>query len=332
MENFYLCNSAAIESALSRSAFKVYSFLSMAANSKTRGSYYKKANIAIRCQVSESTVVRAVRELRKKGLLEIQWRFKPNGRQTSNLYILLDNQQQRIEPQKQDSTPKDDNSNTRNPNDTFSKLQLFKCSPSAFQSGLSANAIKTYSYLSFRAGKEGQTFPAKREIAHDCKISLSTVSRCIKALKGAKLLEIVSQTRIETYGNNGTSVNRYILMSPQPELHKKSDDACSHSHTPLSDSFRQCRKTLLAAISRAAKSSSSVSCKLPPLQSDAKMRRFFSVQRLKTFFEQWMTPSPISSLTPQRTKPKRKIKQRKKYFCFILPKRKILHLYSKWIR
>lgn len=325
MDSFYLCNNAALESALSRSAFKVYSFLSMAANSKTRGSYYKKANIAIRCQISESTVVRAVRELRKKGLLEIQRRFKSNGRQTSNLYILLDNPQQRIKPQRQDSAIIKDESSNVCTNNTFSKLQLFKCSSSVLQSGLSANALKIYSYLSFRAGKEGQTFPAKREIAHDCKISLSTVSRGIKALQGAGLIKIVPQKHNDIFGNNGTSVNRYILISSRPDLHKS-------GNTPVPDSLKQCGKILSATIGHAATSSSPLSGELVFSQSGVKIRRFFTVQRLKTYFKKRMTPSPMSQVTPQRTMPKRKIKQRKEYFPLFPAKRKMMKMYAKWIQ
>ena len=38
MESFYLCNSAALQANLSKSAFKVYSFLAMSANNQTRSS------------------------------------------------------------------------------------------------------------------------------------------------------------------------------------------------------------------------------------------------------------------------------------------------------
>ena len=96
MGSFYLCNTAALELNLSKSAFKVYSFLAMSAGRESRESYYKKANIAARCRISESTVIRAIRELCQKGLLEIQRRFWGKGQQTSNLYRLLDNPQLKI--------------------------------------------------------------------------------------------------------------------------------------------------------------------------------------------------------------------------------------------
>jgi hypothetical protein len=142
---------------------------------------------------------------------------------------------------------------------------------------------------------------------------------------------IVPQTRIETFGNNGTSANRYILISSQPDLHK-SGDTYLHSDTPLSSSFMQCRKMLLAAIGRAATSSSPLSGEFSFFESGAEIRRFFPIQCLKTFFGQWMTPSPMSSLTPKRTIPKRKKKQRKEYFPLFQAQRKFMKLYTKWIQ
>ena len=93
MGNFYLCNSAALQAGLSKTAFKVYSFLAMGANNESRSCFPSKETIAKKCKISLSTVVRATRELCKKGLIKIQRRFWDKGHQTSNLYILLDNPQ-----------------------------------------------------------------------------------------------------------------------------------------------------------------------------------------------------------------------------------------------
>ena len=96
MENFYLCNSAVLQAKLSKSAFKVYSFLSMGANNTTRSCYHSKDTIAKKCGVSLSTVTRAIKDLCDKGLLEIKRRFREHGRQTTNLYILIDNPQLKL--------------------------------------------------------------------------------------------------------------------------------------------------------------------------------------------------------------------------------------------
>lgn len=309
MEQFYLCNSAALESGLSKSAFKVYSFLSMAANSKTRDSFYARAKIAAKCQLSKSTVIRAVRELCRKGLLEIRRRFQENGRQTSNLYILLDSQQINISEEKKQTGGKKDakvNRNYPQKKDAQGKLQLFKCSPAAHQANLPANTLKVYTYLFLRASGTSEAFPSKREIAKGCQISTSTVFRAIKRLKNAGFLRIISQTRRGLFGNNGTTANRYILKCPDPiESYTSSSNRSKKCELPAVNSAYVCR--ILIALFSGIK--------------HHKILPFFA-----------LTPSPVSWMTPLRTIPKTKTKQRKEYNYSILPKRKILLLYSKWIK
>ncbi|QNK41582.1 helix-turn-helix domain-containing protein [Caproicibacter fermentans] len=302
MESFYLCNTAALEARLSKSAFKVYSFLSLAANSKTRDSFYSRAKIAARCRISKSTVIRAVRELCQKGLLAIRRRFKENGRQTSNLYVLLDNQQLNISTErKQDSeiNSKCDQQGIQG------KIRLFKCNPAAHQADLPANALKVYTYLSLRANSTGEAFPSKREMAKDCKISVSTVFRAVKRLMTAGLLHVISQTRKELFGNNGTAANRYILKCPDPVASCASSCSqsgnCKHPAANVIHGFR-----ILIAL-------------------------FFGIKRDKTFLFPSLTPSPMSWVTPLRTTFKIKTKQRKEYSYSILAKSKSLHFYSKLI-
>ena len=75
MGNFYLCSSIALQAALSKKAFKVYSFLAMGASNEDRSCFPSKETIAKKCKISLSTVVRATRELCEKGLIKIQKRF-----------------------------------------------------------------------------------------------------------------------------------------------------------------------------------------------------------------------------------------------------------------
>lgn len=228
MSSFYLCNSAAIEAGLSKSAFLVYSYLAISANTKTRASFKARATIATACGISVSTVVRACRELCKKGLLEIRKRFE-GRRQTSNLYILLDNQQLTIGFQmpQNDSNEKpvkvaaEEDSHASTPAEA--KAWLFKCNPAVFRSNLSSIALKVYSYLSLKADKNGKAMPAKKDIAANCGISVSTVTREIRQLRQAGLIEVHRQTRMETCQNNGTSVNLYIL---QPSKKKSKSLMC----------------------------------------------------------------------------------------------------------
>lgn len=207
MESFYLCNSEIF--GLSHSTAVVYNFLCRVNNVSTGKSFYKRANIAANCHISESSVVRAMRTLCAMGLLEIRRRFDKNGRQTSNDYILIENPQLRL---KSDPSPVNESKSVKAKEEVPKSHRLFPCRlPS--NCNLSSNAVKVYSYLSYRAGVAGQCMPSKKEIASDCTISLSSVWRSLQELIRVGLIRIRHQTRLQTCGNNGTSVNLYILKS-----------------------------------------------------------------------------------------------------------------------
>lgn len=215
MTSYYLCNTEIF--GLSKSTVKIYTFLRMVRNTITDNSFYGKRKIAAQCNVSISTVTRAIRELRAKNLLEVQIRFEENGRQTSNRYILLDNPQTQItdkEPN-ESSNNRDDINNESMPQSfprrSQTSIRLFRCAPASLKVNLAPTAVKVYAYLSFRAGKDGRCKPSKREIASDCKISVSTVTRALRQLRNNGLISIIPQTRQEVFGNNGKSVNLYIL-------------------------------------------------------------------------------------------------------------------------
>jgi len=173
----------------------------------------------------------------KKGLLEIQKRFFGKGHQTSNLYILLDTQQLNL-----GSTASNKGLKETMPlvcgksfNDPVAepqtKFRLFKCNSTVFLADLSPNELKVYSYLSFRAGKNSQCKPSKKEIASDCGISVSTATRAIRQLSDSGLISVQPQTRLEVNGNNGTSVNLYELKEiitdvtgEQPSVYNRASD------------------------------------------------------------------------------------------------------------
>lgn len=216
MSNYYLCNTAALSS-LSKTGFKVYTYIAMSANNKTRQSFKSKRTIATDCKISLSSVTRAIKELCSAGLLSIKARYNKSGRQTSNLYTLLDSPQTRIEPNKPNSgdngllksfTSNSDKSSQKVSQD---KIRLFKCSSSPLTLHLSAIELKILTYLKLRAGKSSTCFPSKKEIAAYCKISVSTVFRSIKRLYEKGIIEITAQNRKNTFGNNGSSANLYTL-------------------------------------------------------------------------------------------------------------------------
>lgn len=218
MNNFYICNSAALELNLSKMAFKVYSFLAAAANNKTRSCFHSKTSISKHCNISASSVVRATKELCEKKLLKIKRRFCISGRQTSNTYILLDNPQCTMNDSSSNKASKESQEVPTNDKKGVSahsqgKVRLFSCPSSLLRLKLSAIELKVYSYLLYRAGKACSCKPSKKSIAAACNISVSTVFRATKKLAECGLLEIRSLTRKDVYGNNGTSVNLYIIKT-----------------------------------------------------------------------------------------------------------------------
>lgn len=218
MSSFYLCSTELF--GLNKSTAKVYSFLHMVKNNQTNASYYKRSNIAKLCGISESTVIRAIRELCQKGLLLVKKCFKENGRQTTNRYILVDEPQTKMPSEGTapgETVPDvsaDSPTEKAAPAKSQRPIRLFPCSPVSFRIKLSPVELKIHHYLIYRAGKDSSCRPSKKEIAADCKVSLSTVFRAIRKLSACGLLEVQKLTRGEKYGNNGTSVNLYVLKQP----------------------------------------------------------------------------------------------------------------------
>lgn len=217
MSSFYLCSTELF--GLKKSTAKVYSFLHMVRNNNTKDSFYKRSNIAKLCGMSESTVIRAIRELCQKGLLRVNKCFKENGRQTTNRYILVDEPQTMFPPEalsesKNEPGAMDHGAAKCAPEQPQKPIRLFPCSPISFQMKLAPVELKIHQYLIYRAGKDSSCKPSKKRIAADCNVSLSTVFRAVKKLCDCGLLEVQKLTRREKYGNNGTSVNLYVLRQP----------------------------------------------------------------------------------------------------------------------
>lgn len=76
-----------------------------------------------------------------------------------------------------------------------------------YEADLPPRAILVWLYLQQRANKEGTCFPALKTIAHDTKMSVSTVKRAITDLITAGVLE--KETRYRE--NKGQTSNLYRL-------------------------------------------------------------------------------------------------------------------------
>ena len=75
---------------------------------------------------------------------------------------------------------------------------------------LSHRAVAVYIYLSDRADKQQECFPAIPTIAKELKLSESTVRRALRDLRKAKLIETEQRYREK----GGTSTLRYRLKVP----------------------------------------------------------------------------------------------------------------------
>ena len=87
-----------------------------------------------------------------KGLLKIESRFGSNGRQTSNLYILLDFSQ----------------------NKEHTKIS---CDSSVMSKDMKGSALKIYTYLACKANKKKFCFLSLKSIAQKCHLRVSTVKK-----------------------------------------------------------------------------------------------------------------------------------------------------------
>lgn len=79
---------------------------------------------------------------------------------------------------------------------------------SLFTMQLPHRAIVVYLYLYYRSNAEGTCFPAIETIAHDLRISRSTVKRALADLTNAGLIKKEERSR----ENGGKTSNRYYLL------------------------------------------------------------------------------------------------------------------------
>ena len=79
-----------------------------------------------------------------------------------------------------------------------------------YEMDLSHRAVSVYIYLSDRANKENECFPAIPTIAKELKLSESTVRRALRDLRKAKLIETKQRYREK----GGTSTLLYRLKVP----------------------------------------------------------------------------------------------------------------------
>lgn len=81
-----------------------------------------------------------------------------------------------------------------------------------YKSELPHRAVSVYTYLSDRANKQGECWPAIPTIAEELKLSQSTVRRALHDLRKAGLITTKQRYR----SNGGKSSLCYTLKPPRP--------------------------------------------------------------------------------------------------------------------
>ena len=191
---FIACPAGAFHSAISPTAYKVFLALK-SFDGKDHKIFPSKKTLAEKCGLGLTSIYKALKQLTKAGLVSIVARYDKNGRQTSNFYQIH-------EPTSQ-STQRTD---------------WFSINKKALETSLSPVDLKVYSCLSRHADHNGQCFPSRKQIAQECRLSITTVYRAIYRLQRHGFLSISSQQR----DNGGQRQNLYTLLDlsdgKQPEL------------------------------------------------------------------------------------------------------------------
>ena len=190
--------------AISYHAKLVYNYLCRCAN-KDASCFPSVGTIAVACSCGRTTVKKALAELVRQNLLIKHERYAQNGRQTSNLYTIVKNDES----------------------------QWFVSYNMIFDMPLSAHARIVYQYIRKCSGKNGESFSSVGEISRACGNSKSSVNRALTELDRANLIEAEAR-----YTDDGRQIsNIYRLCEPcteQPDGPQDNGDSSNTSFCAVS--------------------------------------------------------------------------------------------------
>ncbi|MCI9577184.1 MAG: hypothetical protein HFJ84_11250 [Clostridiales bacterium] len=207
---FITCPAGAFHSQISPTAYKVFLALK-SFDGKDHKIFPSKKTLAEKCGLGMTSIYKALKQLTKAGLVSIVARHDKNGRQTSNFYQI------------HEPTPAQ---HTQRPN-------WFSINKKALESCLSPVDLKVYSCLARHADHNGQCFPSRKQIAEECRLSVTTVYRAVYRLQYHGFLSISSQQR----DNGGKRQNLYTLLIPQDLEQADLSQPAKDSRISLSTAF-----------------------------------------------------------------------------------------------
>ena len=179
----FRADNAVFEMLVSRQAKLVYLYLCRCAD-QNGYSFPSMANISWAVSMSESSVQKALNELKILKAILVDRRLRANGSQTSNAYTVA-----------------------------VVKTKWFTAPDALFNQRVSATAKLLYLYLCRMAGKDASSYPSRKKMAAMCSCSLTSLARAMRELAEANLIEKNPRYR----ENGGQSSNLYIVAQPEAQ-------------------------------------------------------------------------------------------------------------------
>lgn len=86
----------------------------------------------------------------------------------------------------------------------YDKGKFFLVPTDIFDYKLTPRALAVYMYLSKLSDRNGESYPSRKTIGENCRISVGTVDKALAELKNAGVVKITHQ-----YNETGQTVNYY---------------------------------------------------------------------------------------------------------------------------
>lgn len=174
---------------LSPRAAKLLSFIQEKANYNAGVFFWSKAKTCEALNISQSTYARALRELRDKNYVEIRSSYRANGSQSVNVITIRHTGYHYV------------------------------CDTDATHE-LKNGALKVYLQICRQCGK-GSYAISRRSLARKCSLSMSSITRIIRYLRGKGFIRVTAENRMHIFGNPGQTYNRFrILRSSQRRIRR----------------------------------------------------------------------------------------------------------------
>lgn len=180
----FIATTAITNTKLSARAARLYAFMQENRNFQTDIFMWRKAKTCETLGISEATYARAIRELRKKDLIQVTVRHSgKTGRQLVSYYHV------------------------------FHTGHRFLVDSKAV-CALSHSTFSVYMEIARCCGTKSWAI-SRRSLAKKLKLSMRTITRAVRELAAKDLISMKSENRLHICGNKGQTFNRFRLRFSQ---------------------------------------------------------------------------------------------------------------------